>query len=223
MNTPLNNLIDPALRPPLPPRCGQMQEHEKFEWSLNNLMARSRLLRIAHAELKKQKKELTIRERKLSVIKKEITQQCKANNATLQMIKKERDKRNGFSTRISKVFTVWYRTQSSQSWVSSIKKPKPMFPVLAICGNQNKGYEVIRAVWIPRFYQEAINFTGDMELYNKKPYWPEGWYEWNREDPCHWEVDVPVAYWKPLPRPPDWNRMKQRKGKEYRDQKENTT
>jgi len=84
--------------------------------------------------------------------------------------------------------------------------PKAGEPVLA-CVGSGKCRTIIRAVWMPKYFEEddGDNYDGESEYNQEKDryYWPEGWYEWNERDETHWRVSQEVTHWMPLPGMPE--------------------
>ena len=93
------------------------------------------------------------------------------------------------------------------NWIkTSDQMPEPGAVVLACVSSVNNSgkavREIIRAVWISKFFEpDEDNFCGDSEYNedNDKYYWPEGWYEWNSGDETHWRMHNEITYWTPLP------------------------
>lgn len=77
--------------------------------------------------------------------------------------------------------------------------PEPGKPVLLDIG---KKYP-IRAMWVQKFTlpvgMEDDSGFGEYEEATDSYYCPEGWYEWNEHEECHWRVDKTPVAWCELP------------------------
>jgi len=88
------------------------------------------------------------------------------------------------------------------AWISvKDRLPKGGMPVLVACGKH-----VLRAAHAGKFELAEDNWGsfngGDGGDYNETEdtyYWPEGWYEWNQYEECHWQVETEPTHWQPLP------------------------
>ena len=92
--------------------------------------------------------------------------------------------------------------QSGSPWITADIKPPAKIAVLA-----TSGYWVSRAMWVPAQSKEVGNcdFHGEVDFAEDgTEYWPEGWYEWNHQDECHWQLtgDDTPTHWAFLPRAP---------------------
>ena len=92
--------------------------------------------------------------------------------------------------------------QPVAQWVPvSERLPEPGEAVLLDIGMQTP----IRALWAAKHTVETNDDDGEWGEYNEDDdayYCPEGWYEWNEYEECHFAVDkgAPVAWMKlPLP------------------------
>lgn len=81
------------------------------------------------------------------------------------------------------------------------KLPESGKPVLVACGKK-----VLRAAYAAKFSLAEDNWgfwnDGDGADYNEADdmtYWPEGWYEWNEHEECHWMLQDLPTHWMPLP------------------------
>ena len=79
--------------------------------------------------------------------------------------------------------------------------PEPGKPVLLDIG---KKYP-IRAMWVQKFTlpvgMEDDSGFGEYDEATDSYYCPEGWYEWNEHEECHWRVDkTPVAWCELTPK-----------------------
>lgn len=85
--------------------------------------------------------------------------------------------------------------------------PEPMKPVLIAfleCGRSKS--VVARACWAPAKhancddwpYEEGAEYDEETDAF----YWPEGWYEWNQQEECHWMLRGVITHWMPLPELP---------------------
>lgn len=92
--------------------------------------------------------------------------------------------------------------QPVAQWVPvSERLPEPGEAVLLDIGMQTP----IRALWAAKHTVETNDDDGEWGEYNEDDdayYCPEGWYEWNEYEECHFAVDkgAPVA-WMELPLP----------------------
>ena len=79
--------------------------------------------------------------------------------------------------------------------------PAQEVPVLAWVMYKTKG-RVLRACYAPKF---AVLGSGEEEMHMDYSedldefFLPEGWYEWNDFDECHWKVSDPVTHWLAMP------------------------
>jgi len=89
-------------------------------------------------------------------------------------------------------------TQVSEWAKVSERLPEPGKPVLVVLGKK-----ILRAVWMPKHFANTDSW-GDFDegaewLEDDGVYcWPEGWYEWNGFEECHWKIDAP-EFWQLLP------------------------
>lgn len=91
--------------------------------------------------------------------------------------------------------------QRGSCWLPVAERlPEPGTPVLLDIGKQFP----IRAMWAAKHTVEAPTEQvdidwGDYDETTDTYYSPEGWYEWNEHEECHWFVhDAPLA-WMTLP------------------------
>jgi hypothetical protein len=77
--------------------------------------------------------------------------------------------------------------------------PEPEKPVLL---DISKKYP-IRAMWVRKFTlpvgMEDDSGFGEYDEATDSYYCPEGWYEWNEHEECHWRVDKTPVAWCELP------------------------
>jgi hypothetical protein len=92
-------------------------------------------------------------------------------------------------------------TPEPAAWIRvDASLPEPHQPVLLDIGSKYP----IRAMWVPKFtLVVALENDSDFGEYSEdKDQWfcPEGWYEWNEHEDCHWAVESgkPTA-WCALP------------------------
>jgi hypothetical protein len=85
--------------------------------------------------------------------------------------------------------------------------PESGKPVLVACGKK-----VLRAAYAAKHALDEENWgwwnDGDGSDYDEitdKTYWPEGWYEWNEYEDCHWALDTVPTHWMLLPESPHKN------------------
>jgi hypothetical protein len=90
-------------------------------------------------------------------------------------------------------------------WGHGLLFPKSGHPVLVACGKK-----VLRAAHATKFELDEENWGefnggegGDYQESDDCYYWPEGWYEWNEFEECHWALDTEPTYWMPLPEAPN--------------------
>lgn len=75
--------------------------------------------------------------------------------------------------------------------------PEPRKPVLLDIGMKYP----IRAMWVQKFTL-PVGMEDDSGEYDEATddyYCPEGWYEWNEREECHWRVDETPVSWCELP------------------------
>lgn len=73
------------------------------------------------------------------------------------------------------------------NWTHATEKPEDSKRVLLRLSDG----DIIRAMWVPKFTKEDNgNYEGDCDYDEVGDcyYWPEGWYEWNRNEEVHWAV-----------------------------------
>jgi hypothetical protein len=92
--------------------------------------------------------------------------------------------------------------QSGSPWITADIKPPAQIAVLATAGHW-----VARAMWVPEQSKEVGGGDFQGEVYFSEDgtaYWPEGWYEWNHQDECHWQLtgDDTPTHWAFLPKAP---------------------
>jgi hypothetical protein len=92
--------------------------------------------------------------------------------------------------------------QSGSTWITADIKPPAEMAVLV-----SNGHSALRAMWVPKHSREDNgNFEGDSEYVedDDTAYWPEGWYEWNHQEECHWQLtgDDTPTHWAFLPKAP---------------------
>ena len=77
--------------------------------------------------------------------------------------------------------------------------PEPGKPVLLDIGKEYP----IRAMWAAKFTlpvgMEDDSGFGEHDELTDEWYCPEGWYEWNEHEECHWRVDETPVAWCELP------------------------
>ena len=77
--------------------------------------------------------------------------------------------------------------------------PEPGKPVLLDIGKEYP----IRAMWAAKFTlpvgMEDDSGFGEHDELADEWYCPEGWYEWNEHEECHWRVDETPVAWCELP------------------------
>lgn len=91
-------------------------------------------------------------------------------------------------------------------WIPvSEKKPAAGRNVLAFYRNDFDMIRRVRAFYTPKNTIEADSDEDGFEYDEKTDcyYLPEGWYESNEHEDCHWMIDNKVTFWMPLPEPPD--------------------
>jgi hypothetical protein len=97
------------------------------------------------------------------------------------------------------------RLREIETWTPVTDRlPESGKPVLVACGKK-----VLRAVYAAKHALDDENWKwwtdGDGSDYDEttdKTYWPEGWYEWNEYEECHWGLDTAPTHWMPLPECP---------------------
>ena len=85
--------------------------------------------------------------------------------------------------------------------------PESSVPVIVYVQNVNgNSTRRLRAVYAEKFTLECVpEEMDDFAEYdeNTDTYWlPEGWYEWNEYEDCHFHIEATVTHWMPLPDPP---------------------
>lgn len=90
------------------------------------------------------------------------------------------------------------------NWQPIETAPSKGTPVLVVYGKK-----VLRAAQAKKFELDEENYgyfnDGEGADYNEANdtyYWPEGWYEWNETEECHWMLDNEPTHWMPLPAAP---------------------
>lgn len=91
-------------------------------------------------------------------------------------------------------------------WIPIIDSlPESGKPVLVVCGKK-----VLRAAHAAKFALDEENWGwwsdgegADYNEANDTTYWPEGWYEWNEHEECHWALENEPTHWMPLPEAPN--------------------
>ena len=94
--------------------------------------------------------------------------------------------------------------QPEHEWRPESEKPEAGEMVLLCVENSNGKRHVVRAQWIPRWFEESSCENEGYEYSEEKDnyYTNEGWYESNDFEETHWLAgDVPI-FWQPLPHPP---------------------
>jgi Ni,Fe-hydrogenase III component G len=92
--------------------------------------------------------------------------------------------------------------QSGSPWITVDVKPPAEMAVLV-----SNGHSALRAMWVPEQSKEVGvgDFEGEVDFSEDgTAYWPEGWYEWNHQDECHWQLtgDDTPTHWAFLPKAP---------------------
>jgi hypothetical protein len=92
--------------------------------------------------------------------------------------------------------------QSGGPWIAADIKPPAEMAVLV-----SNGHSVLRAMWVPTQSKEVgcADFEGEVDhSEDGTEYWPEGWYEWNHEEECQWQLTGAVSptHWAFLPKAP---------------------
>ena len=92
--------------------------------------------------------------------------------------------------------------QSGSPWIAADIKPPAEMAVLV-----SNGHSALRAMWVPKHSREDNgDFQGDVDFSadGDAAYWPQGWYEWNHQDECHWQLtgDDTPTHWAFLPKAP---------------------
>lgn len=82
--------------------------------------------------------------------------------------------------------------------------PVPKTPVLAWVMYRTTG-RVLRAMYVPKLTvggsnEEAMDM--DHSEGSDQYFLPEGWYEWNDFDECHWRIVDEVTHWRMMPNGP---------------------
>jgi len=103
------------------------------------------------------------------------------------------------------------KMRSANQWIeiTDDNMPPKGIPVIAFGKNDNGKNRTLRAMWIPKNFQEDDgDFSGDADYNEEKDayYWPEGFYEWNEYEDTHWFVSHKITHWMPLPEPPPTNK-----------------
>ncbi len=89
---------------------------------------------------------------------------------------------------------------SGDAWTPVAERlPEPQTPVLLDIGKQYP----IRAMWVPKgtlpVGLESDTGFGEYDEGKDEYFCPEGWYEWNQHEECHWAVSEKPLAWCELP------------------------